>query len=68
MTTITVPIDSKLNKFLNDQVKSGKVSSKAFFVREAIKRYKQEIFIQEIMEAKGQKSLRGNLDELAKIF
>ncbi len=72
MTTITVPLDSKLNKFIEDQVSLGLASSKADLVRTAIQRYKEDQFIkdvlvarQEILEGKG---LEGDLDELAKGF
>lgn len=68
MTTITVPIDEKLNKYINSEVKAGRFASKAFFVREAIIKYKEELLVQEILQASREKSLRGDLDDLAKLF
>ena len=72
MTTITIPITSDLNDFINDQVKIGEASSKADFVRRAIQKMKEEIFIRQILQAKQEakqgKLLKGDLDKLAKGF
>ncbi len=72
MTTITIPLDSELNGFINEQVKLGRVSSKADLVRQAIIRFKEEKFIEEILlakrEAKEGKIFKGDLDKLAEGF
>lgn len=72
MTTITIPITNDLNDFINDQVKIGEASSKADFVRRAIQKMKEEIFIRQILQAKQEakqgKLLKGDLDKLAKGF
>lgn len=72
MTNISIPLNSKLNDYINEQVRLGKVSSKAELVRQAIIKYKEEEFIQSIREAqqeiKDGKGLIGDLDELAKGF
>lgn len=72
MTTITIPITSDLNDFINDQVKIGEASSKADFVRRAIQKMKEEIFIRQILQAKQEakqgKLLKGDLNKLAKGF
>jgi Arc/MetJ-type ribon-helix-helix transcriptional regulator len=42
MTTISVPITSEQEKFINDLVKSGKAANKAHAVRYAIQRLSEE--------------------------
>ena len=72
MTTISIPITSELNEFINEQIRLGKASSKAEFIRRAIKRFKEEEFIRDILEAqqdvKNGRVFRGNLDKLAEGF
>ena len=72
MTTITIPITSDLNDFINSQVKIGGASSKADFVRRAIQKMKEDIFVQQILQAKQEakegKLMQGDLDKLAKGF
>ena len=72
LTTITIPITSDLNDFINSQVKIGGASSKADFVRRAIQKMKEDIFVQQILQAKQEakegKLLKGDLDKLAKGF
>lgn len=72
MTTITIPINKSLNDFIDEQVRLGVASSKADLVRNAIKLYKEEKFIKDVLLAKQEiadgKGLKGDLDELAKGF
>lgn len=72
MTTITIPITTELNDFIENQVKLGEASSKADLVRRAIQKMKEDVFVQQILiskkEAKDGKLLKGDLDELAKGF
>lgn len=72
MTTITIPLNNELNDFINHQVKIGEASSKAEFVRRAIQKMKEDIFVKQILEAKLEakqgKLLKGDLDKLAKGF
>lgn len=72
MTTISIPITSELNEFIDEQVRLGKASSKAELIRRAITKFKEEEFIKDILEAqqeiKDGKGLTGDLDELAKGF
>ena len=72
MTTITVPLNKDLNTFLNKQVTLGKASSKADLVRQAIIKFKEDQFINEILQAKQEaregKLFKGNLDKLAQGF
>ena len=72
MTTISIPINDRLNDFIDEQVRLGNASSKAELIRRAIIKYKEEIFIQSIMEAeedvrKG-RVFTGDLDKLAEGF
>ena len=72
MTTITIPVTAELNDFIDNQVKLGEASSKADFVRRAIQKMKEDIFVQQILQAKKEakegKLLKGDLDKLAKGF
>jgi Arc/MetJ-type ribon-helix-helix transcriptional regulator len=72
MSTISIPITSELNQFIEDQVSLGKATSKAELIRRAIIRFKEEEFISSVLEAKKEikegKALTGDLDTLAKGF
>jgi len=72
MTTITVPLNTELNEFINEQVKLGKVPNKAELVRAAILKYKEDALITELLKAKQEakegKLFTGDLDTLAKRF
>jgi Arc/MetJ-type ribon-helix-helix transcriptional regulator len=72
MTTISIPINDSLNDFIDEQVRLGNSSSKADLIRRAIIRYKEEIFIQSIMEAREDvrkgRVFTGDLDKLAEGF
>jgi len=72
MTTISIPITSELNEFINEQVRLGKASSKAELIRRAIIKFKEETFISSILEAqedvKSGRVFVGDLDKLAKGF
>lgn len=72
MTTITVPLNTELNEFINEQVKLGKVPNKAELVRTAILKYKEDALITELLKAKQEakegKLFTGDLDVLVKHF
>ncbi len=72
MTTISIPITSELNEFIDEQVSLGNASSKAELIRRAITRFKEETFILNILQAEEEihngKGLKGDLDRLAKGF
>ena len=72
MTTISIPINDKLNDYIDEQVRLGKASSKSELIRRALIKYKEDEFIKAILEAeqeiKDGKALTGDLDELAKGF
>ena len=72
MTTVTIPLSDTLNNYINEQVKLGNASSKADLVRRAIAKYKEEEFVNSILQAEQEirdgKALSGDLDELARGF
>ena len=72
MTTVSIPLNSKLNDYVDEQVRLGTASSKAELIRRAIIKFKEDEFVSSILEAKQEikdgKALTGNLDLLAKGF
>ncbi len=72
MTTISIPITSELNEFIDEQVRLGKAASKAELIRRAIIKFKDDAFIHTLLEAKHEiksgKALKGDLDKLAAGF
>ena len=69
MTTLSIPINEELSKFIREQVKSGRSASKSHLVRSALLLFKEDTEIRELMQAhaeiKSGKILRGDLDKLA---
>lgn len=72
MTTISIPLNNELNSYIDEQVKLGKAASKAELIRRAIIKYKEDEFINTILQAeqevKDGRALKGDLDTLAKGF
>lgn len=72
MTTISVPISSEQEKFINGLVKSGKAANKAHAVRYAIQRLEEEEAIAAVLEgerdAREGRVYRGDLRRLIKKF
>jgi len=70
--TISIPISTELNDFINEQVRLGKASSKAELIRRAIVQFKEDTFVNTILQAKQEirsgKALKGDLDTLAEGF
>ncbi|TAL49706.1 hypothetical protein EPN81_04940 [Patescibacteria group bacterium] len=70
MTTISVPIPSNLEAFINDMIIRGIAPNKAEVVRQALVRYAEDQAVEAVLrseqEAREGKILRGNLDELVK--
>ncbi len=68
MTTITIPINSELNDFIDEQVKLGSASSKADLVRRAIIKYKEDALLHEILIARQEiidgKGVEGDLKDI----
>lgn len=72
MSILTLSIDSDLENFIDAQVKNKKIENKSAFVRNAIRFFREEIEIKEILQAsqevKDGKILKGDLKTLAKRF
>jgi len=66
MSTISVPLNSKLDSSLNDLVKSGFANNKAEVMRKALTRLSEEEAIQAVLRAEKEPTLRGNLRDLMK--
>ncbi|MDP3989102.1 MAG: ribbon-helix-helix protein, CopG family [bacterium] len=72
MATVSIPLSSELNDYIEEQVRLGNAASKSDLIRRAIIQFKEEKFIATVLKAqqeiKDGKSLSGDLDELAKGF
>ena len=72
MTTISVPITSEQEKFINDLIKSGKAANKAHAVRYALQRLAEEEAINAVFEGERDvregRVYRGDLRKLAKKY
>lgn len=68
MSTLSVPLSSHLEEFINQQVKNGNAANKADVVRKALRLLAEQQAINEILEASMEPNLKGDLRELAKKF
>ena len=72
MTTLSIPISPKNEKFIVSLVKSGKAANKAHAVRQALEWYEEEEIINNILEAERDvangRIFRGDLKEILKKF
>ncbi len=72
MTTITIPINTELEHFIEEELKSGKSETKAHLVRYALMRLREERALERLHEAeediKQGRVYRGSLSKLAKKF
>ncbi len=66
MSTISVPLPQKLEKFIDDQISQGKYSNKAEVVRRALVRFEEEEAVRAVLETSNEPTLYGDLDDLAK--
>ena len=66
MSTISVPISSKLEESINNLIESGYGSNKADVVRRAITRLAEDEAVQVVLRAMEEPTLRGDLRKLAK--
>ena len=70
MTTLSVPITSEQERFINQQVKSGRAANKAHVVRYALQRLAEEEAVASVLRAeqdiKEGRVFYGDLDKLAK--
>lgn len=66
MSTISVPLDSKLELSLDYLVRSGVASNRAAVMRKALTRLTEEEAVEAILRAEREPTLRGNLRDLMK--
>ena len=70
MTTLSVPITSEQERFINQLVESGKAANKAHVVRYALQRLAEEEAVNTVLRAERQldegRGLRGDLKKLLK--
>ena len=68
MSTLSVPLSSTLETFINDMVRRGIAPNKAEVVRQALLRYAEDQAVEAVLrseqEAREGKILHGNLDDL----
>ncbi len=68
MTTISVPLPADLLNALEDLVAQGKGSNKADVLRRALKHYIEQQAIADVLRAKEEPNLEGELDDLLRQF
>ena len=72
MSTISIPLTSRLEDLLENMLRDGVAENKASLVRNAIEKYAEDKVVERILlseqEIKEGKALRGDLDTLAKQF
>ncbi len=66
MSTLSVPLSPELEKFIDNQVKSGNAANKADVVRRALTRFSEDEAVRVVLEASQEPTLRGDLRELVK--
>lgn len=72
MSTLSIPLTSVLEEFINSQVKLGNAANKADVVRKALRKYAEEEVVRQVLlaqqEVKEGKILKGDLREISKKF
>ena len=68
MTTLSVPISSELESFINKMVSEGRAANKADVVRKAIRRLSEDEIVEKILRAQMEPTIRGDLRVLMKKF
>ena len=66
MSTITVPLTAELMKLITDLIADGKAANKADLVRRALKKFGEDQAVADVLEARKEPRLRGDLRTLAK--
>ena len=70
MTTLSIPITSEQERFIDQQIKSGKAANKAHVVRYALQRLAEEEAVNAVLQAEREidegRGLRGDLKKLLK--
>ncbi|OGI60518.1 hypothetical protein A2641_03220 [Candidatus Nomurabacteria bacterium RIFCSPHIGHO2_01_FULL_37_25] len=68
MSTISVPLNSKLELSLDYLVKSGVANNRAAVMRKALERLTEEEAVAAVLRAERESTLRGDLKDLVKKF
>ena len=72
MTTLSIPVSGELAEFINRMIREGKGANKADVVRRALREYRENAAVENILQAEREfaqgKVLRGDLRELVKKF
>ena len=64
MSTLSVPLSSKMLKGIEQLVDDGIAANKADAVRKALDKYLEDQAVQAVLQAMQEPSLEGDLDEL----
>ncbi len=69
MTTLSIPIDKTLERFVDDMISSKKAANKTQVVRNALYKMREDEALKDLIEARADvaqgKVYKGNLRELA---
>jgi len=65
MSTISIPLDSEMTKYIEDTARESGLS-KADLVRQAIRLYAEEQAVQKVLRAAAEPTVAGDLDTLLK--
>ena len=68
MTTLSVPISSELEIFINNMIKDGRAANKADVVRKALRQLSEDELVEKIIRARREPTIRGDLRILMKKF
>ena len=70
MTTLSVPISSELESFINKMVKDGRAANKADVVRKALRQLSEDEVVERVIRAQREylagKGMKGDLRDLMK--
>lgn len=66
MTTVSVPLPEDLLRALELLIKQGVVPNKAEGLRQALKKYLEDLAVEAVLRAHKEPRLEGDIDELAK--
>ena len=66
MTTLSIPVSSEIETFINNMVRDGRAANKADVVRKALRQLSEEEAVQAVLRAQQEPILRGDLRELMK--
>jgi len=65
MTTLSIPVDDDMARQIKALVAQGAAKNIADIGRTAIKKYLEDLAVQQVLQAQKEPSLNGDLDDLA---